>query len=387
MQLMSINAIYVSYFNLTAPVIIVAFGSMLVVCWSYLRDQKALLWIAAGYILPAFALGAQSLMDDEELARWAVFCAPLYIGGAWCVGHGIALRYNTRAHPRIAFAVGLLGTALSFYYSRVDDVIWLRVAILNCSIMLVQILPLPSVFRSPRVADAWDKTLLWCFVLFSVTISGRIVMMLLSDPSSGIEQLTHSIYWRILLTSTLIFSLWFICVLLAATISTIVQNLKYDRDHDPLTGLLNRRAFFEMASGALQQANNHPVTVLTFDIDHFKLVNDRFGHDAGDDVLKAVALKLKQSLINEHLCARFGGEEFVVLLNNTRLDQSEAIAEMIRCHFSSIANGTVTEKITASFGAAQIMHSDTLQEALKKADRALYSAKESGRDQIHLAAL
>jgi diguanylate cyclase (GGDEF)-like protein len=381
------NAIYVSYFNLLAPVITLAFGGLLVVCWAYLRDQKALLWIAGGYILPALALGAQSLMDDGELARWAVFCAPFYIGGAWCVGHGIALRYETRAHPRIALAIGAIATALSFYYSNIDNNLSLRTAILNGAILMVQILPLPSVFRSPRVTDAWDKTLLWSFVLFSLIIFGRIVVILLSEPSSDIEQLTHSTYWRFLLTSTLFFSLWFICVLLAATISTIVQNLKYDRDHDPLTGLLNRRAFFEMAEHALKQQNNHPATVLTIDIDHFKSINDRFGHNAGDDVLKAVALKLKISLTNGHLCARFGGEEFVVLLKNTRVDQSEAIAGMIRGHFSSIANGNGTGKITASFGAAQIMHGVTLQEALKRADHALYCAKESGRDQIHMVAL
>jgi diguanylate cyclase (GGDEF)-like protein len=380
------ETIYVSYFNLVAPLITLTFGGLLVVCWAYLRDQTALLWIAAGYMLPALALSAQSLMDDGELAQWAVFCAPFYIGGAWCVGHGIALRYNTRGHPQIAVAIMLIGTALSFYYSRIDDNLWLRTSILNSCILLVQILPLPAVFKSPRVADAWDKTLLWSFVLFSVLISARILVLLLADQSD-IAQLTHSTYWRFLLTSTLMFSLWFICVLLAATISTIVQNLKYDRDHDPLTGLLNRRAFFEMADLALQQPTNHPATVLTFDIDHFKLVNDRFGHEAGDDVLKAVALKLKMSLTNEHLSARFGGEEFVVLLKNTRLEQSEAISDMIRCHFSSIANGNGTEKITASFGAAQITHSMTLQEALKRADNALYTAKKSGRDQIQMAAL
>jgi diguanylate cyclase (GGDEF)-like protein len=381
------ETIYVSYFNLVAPLITLTFGGLLVVCWAYLRDQTALLWIAAGYILPALALSAQSLMDDGELAQWAVFCAPFYIGGAWCVGHGIALRYGTRAHPRIALAIGAIATALSYYYSHVDNNLSLRTAVLNGAILMVQILPLPSVFKSSRVADAWDRALLWCFVLFSLIISARFLMILSFESSSDIAQLTHSPYWRLLLTSTLMFSLVFICALLAATISTTVRALKNDRDHDPLTGLKNRRAFFEMAELELKQQTNHPATVLTIDIDHFKSINDQFGHNAGDDVLKAVASKLKMSLTNNHLCARFGGEEFVVLLKNTRVDQSQAIADMIRCHFSFVSAAEGAGNVTASFGAAQIMEGVNLQEALKRADRALYTAKASGRDQIQIAAL
>src|SRR5690606_4543472 len=115
-------------------------GCILLIGWTLLRDEKALLWIALGYILSAAGMTMQSVMTNEDLARWTIVSAPLYIGGAWCVAQGIAKRYNTNAYPAVALVVGIVGLSIIAYYSRIEHNLWVRTLTLNICILLVQVL-------------------------------------------------------------------------------------------------------------------------------------------------------------------------------------------------------------------------------------------------------
>lgn len=382
---MTMYASYVSYFNLIMPVTTLLLGVLLIASWAVLRTRDELLWIAAGYIMPAFVLAAQSGMSNEDLAFWSVFTAPLFIGGAWCIGNGIARRYNTRSHPLIALVIGVIATSLLFYFSRIDHNLWLRVLILNSAILLAQTLALPSALRSPKITSIWDRLLLWSFVLFSFLIFCRIIVIMSSDPMTNTALLTQSPYWRFLLTSSLFFSLWFVIILLGTTLSSILHNLTYDRDHDPLTGLYNRRAFFEQTQKHLARSRRGPCCILALDIDHFKTVNDTYGHDIGDAVLKHVAKILDRHTGGQHILSRFGGEEFILLLRDCQIVQAKALAQEIQQHLRELDFKNGPTSITASFGLAAVEDMAGLAEALKQADRALYVAKSNGRDQIRLA--
>jgi len=117
------------------------------------------------------------------------------------------------------------------------------------------------------------------------------------------------------------------------------------------------------------------------DIDHFKVVNDTYGHATGDEVLSSFAKLLVKSCRREDTAARFGGEEFVLLLPNTRLDRGVEIAERIRQNMDQIGmEGGTT--LTACFGVAECRIDDTSETLIARADQALYSAKESGRDKV-----
>ena len=108
--------------------------------------------------------------------------------------------------------------------------------------------------------------------------------------------------------------------------------------HDPLTGLLNRRGFWEAAQAALQshRAEGQPLSIILFDIDLFKNVNDTFGHPAGDRMLQVIAIQALQALRQNDLLSRYGGEEFIALLPNTDLRQAQEVAERLRLQIAAL---------------------------------------------------
>lgn len=155
---------------------------------------------------------------------------------------------------------------------------------------------------------------------------------------------------------------------------------------DPLTCIYNRRGLFQLGEFEFLRARriNRPFSVLMFDIDHFKQVNDRFGHAAGDQVLyQAAQLCLNNSRATD-LVGRYGGEEFVILLTETNLQATSAIAERLRqgimdARFHTNAGNI---NITVSIGVCEANPKDTLTKLIEKADAALYKAKNSGRNRV-----
>ncbi len=159
---------------------------------------------------------------------------------------------------------------------------------------------------------------------------------------------------------------------------------------DALTGMPNRRCFFEQAERnlSLSRRYHHPLSVLTLDVDHFKRINDRHGHAIGDMALQAIAEALPVALRETDVAGRIGGEEFAVLLPETGEQQAQEIAERLRQSIANIGISTGGEAVplTASFGLAVLEEEEHFSELLARADQALYQAKEQGRNQVVCAA-
>jgi diguanylate cyclase (GGDEF)-like protein len=151
---------------------------------------------------------------------------------------------------------------------------------------------------------------------------------------------------------------------------------------DGLTGLKNHRAFQEALHSAAQMAERlqQPMSLVMFDIDHFKQFNDRFGHPAGDELLRQVAQVLRESARAYDVAARYGGEEFALLLPNTTLEQAVQVAERLRQQIRAIENRHAP--VSASFGVATYRHGTPPATLVYEADAALYRAKRNGRDQV-----
>jgi len=157
---------------------------------------------------------------------------------------------------------------------------------------------------------------------------------------------------------------------------------------DPLSGMFNRRGFAEACSRVIEREANagRPVTVMIFDIDHFKGINDRFGHPAGDEILKLFSTVVVNNLRISDLSGRIGGEEFAALLP-CALDEGVLVAERVREAFE--ASGIVCEEgpvdTTVSSGVAGGPAGTELEVLLAAADTALYQAKRSGRNRVEAA--
>ena len=156
---------------------------------------------------------------------------------------------------------------------------------------------------------------------------------------------------------------------------------------DALTGLLNRRAFLESTTREVARAKryNNDLSVVLLDVDHFKQINDKRGHAAGDMVLSAVGKLLNSSLRTCDIVARWGGEEFVLLLPSTSLDHAAEVGERVR---AELAGATIKDgngdavPVTASFGVASYSGAETLEQMIDRADRAMYLAKSGGRNRV-----
>jgi len=169
-------------------------------------------------------------------------------------------------------------------------------------------------------------------------------------------------------------------------LKAVHAQLSYQHNHllhlakyDALTGLLNRRSMLEHIETELARANRQPtpVSLLLFDLDRFKSINDSFGHNTGDDALKAFARTLKTIARETDYCGRWGGEEFIVVCPNTPLESACVLAERFQTELSK-ATDTELPAITCSIGISQHHQHGTFEQWLDKADKALYRAKMRG---------
>lgn len=157
---------------------------------------------------------------------------------------------------------------------------------------------------------------------------------------------------------------------------------------DPLTGLLNRREFHQLGEREVRQslAHRQPLTVILFDIDFFKGINDTYGHATGDAALVHIGQVVRQSLREGELIGRYGGDEFVILLPGSSCDRARQIAERLRANLArqTLATAKGNVPLTLSMGIAELVEIATLSfdDLLVHADQALYAAKNSGRDRV-----
>jgi diguanylate cyclase (GGDEF)-like protein len=173
----------------------------------------------------------------------------------------------------------------------------------------------------------------------------------------------------------------------ALRMATLVEESRFMATTDALTGLMNRRAFMEWAVRDVRRSQRYrdPFSVIIIDVDHFKQINDKRGHNTGDIVLANVGKLLAQSLRSCDVVARWGGEEFVIALPSTPLQGAVEVAERARLE---LENANILDPrrervpVTASFGVAQLSQDEVIEQLVDRADRAMYAAKSAGRNRV-----
>lgn len=163
------------------------------------------------------------------------------------------------------------------------------------------------------------------------------------------------------------------------------QELQRLANFDALTGIYNRRKFQELLENEIERAQRYhqPLSLVLLDIDHFKKINDEYGHSEGDRVLVSIAEILRNNLRQSDIYARWGGEEFIVLMSHTDLPTAQQVAEKLRQLLGAVNYGN-NQLVSASFGVSSLQADEQSGLLTKRADDALYDAKHSGRNCVRV---
>ncbi|MEQ8293488.1 MAG: GGDEF domain-containing protein [Roseovarius sp.] len=210
-----------------------------------------------------------------------------------------------------------------------------------------------------------------------VALAGNFVLHSLMYPRDLDGEL---LFAGSVITVSLALPISFFIGLRMRDIYRLTIRLEVARDHDPLTGALTRAAFHSRAAGLV----GAPATLIICDIDHFKAFNDRFGHLAGDAALRHVVEVLGANCRKGDLIARFGGEEFLMLLPGTTPEEGGRVAQRLceRLRVTPVPVDGTERPVTASFGVAEVRTANDLVTAIARADGALYAAKDEGRNRV-----
>jgi len=209
-------------------------------------------------------------------------------------------------------------------------------------------------------------------------------------PWSPTSQVFESVWHTVLSFEALLFTISIAFIFLAMAKERTEYRHRTAAMVDPLTGIANRRSFLHDAAELTKRnvSSSAPMAVLLMDLDHFKTINDRFGHAIGDRVLQVFAQSTQETIRSGDLFGRLGGEEFAAVLGNVKREEAVALAESIHRHFVEAAAYVDGYSVGATVSIGVVLSQDTtldMPELLAQADQALYYAKERGRNRVEVA--
>ena len=209
-------------------------------------------------------------------------------------------------------------------------------------------------------------------------------------PWSPTSAVFDSVWLTVLSFEALLFTIAIAFILLAMAKERTEYRHKTAAMVDPLTGIANRRSFLHDASELMKRhsSNSSPMAVLLMDLDHFKSINDRFGHAIGDRVLQVFAQSTKDTIRASDLFGRLGGEEFAAVLCNVNRDQAVTLVEKIHKDFVEASAYIDGYPVGSTVSIGMVLHQDSTLDVpalLAQADQALYHAKERGRNRVEVA--
>jgi len=238
--------------------------------------------------------------------------------------------------------------------------------------------------RDEPLMSRWPSVIV--LLAYAAVLLARVPATLLS-PAFAADSLLSGLSFALLAFGTLLFTVVMAFLQLNMTKERTELKHKINSLVDPLSGVANRRAFLDGAAALLsrQESDGEPLAVLLFDLDHFKQINDRFGHAVGDTVLQAFAATATRTLGADVLFARIGGEEFASCLPVGDLDEAFAIADRVRRNFAAAAARFGADELLPTVSGGVTLGCDpqaTVTDLLSIVDRALYRAKEHGRNRV-----
>ncbi len=360
-------------------------GIFLFVLWFQDRSVRALGYWASAYLIGGFAVALWIVSPDVLPAAGADLASALLFTCCGMIWSG-ARKFHGR-EASVGFAIA--GAVVWLVATRMPELMqWDNARIVISSLIITSYAVLTAIElrrerRKPKAGPAARARALMIPLLHGVIFLSPILTTTLFTSAAPIAANGFFPLFA-LLTLLYVVGTAFIVVVMAKEHSALVHRTAAMTDH--LTGLFNRRGFFEAAERlvASQRKSGQSVTIMMFDLDHFKSINDRFGHEIGDEALQAFAATASTNTRLHDIVGRLGGEEFAAILPGN-VDTALLVAERVRGAFETrgleiaghAMNATVSIGISESL--ADVANISTM---LARADRALYAAKANGRNRV-----
>ena len=356
-------------------------GAVFIVAHLWFKAPKYLLWMGLSCILPSVALAAQTLMTNVQLKLTAPWFALFYLGGAWAVAHGMLLKANSRLNRFVASFFMIAAMAFLLYFKYIDEQLWPRIVTINIAILCLEALALPKVYALLKRTDVLEKLLCLSYFLLVAYAVIRTLIVIVYLQNVQMITLATTKWWMMMIAVNILFSLWFAIVVSAVAVKERFSIINEQRLKDPLTQLYNRNGFLEKTGDLFKNLQHGEVYLVMCDIDHFKMINDTWGHTVGDKILCTIADICKCNIRQGDVVGRYGGEEFIILLQSSDEKSSLALVERLRKKIEDqlFINNI---RVTVSFGAARIDAESQFISALEIADKLLYKAKNAGRNKV-----
>lgn len=378
------NFVQEQIIGLLNPVLSLVYAAGFLLLWWRQRSLRASLAMAIAHCCVALAFLNAFLISGAYTFPSVLLPQAFFLGSSVLIGWAACERVGQdaplKAYAVVSlFAMGLIGMA-----AKTEHFISL-LYLINISHTLLFALTAQTLARAaPR--HFLDRALVWIMAVLAAQFVLRPALVVMLEPGLNPETFAQSAYFGMLIVTMALGSMLLSTLMIAAFMLDQFRSREAKTKTDSLTGLKIRRAFEESSVELLDNALDRkiPVSIIVADIDHFKQVNDIWGHQAGDLAIANFGKLVTRMTRSSDLAGRIGGEEFCILVWNCHLDAAERLAERIRLAFATMVHEGISEdvRLTASFGVAGWNEGEGYGKMFARADAALYSAKSGGRDRV-----
>lgn len=367
-------------FAFLLPMVLMLFGVAFLLVGRF-GNRAALCW-GAGYICAALGFLAPFLQAVAPVSVVAMTADAAFLSAFLFYGQGLVMHFDAPRLLAVRLSLAAVAYAGIAYAVLVAGSLRheLLIGDIACSLLLL----VATVSSWRRSGNRIERALFGAAIFVMLETTVRTIVFFIVAGALAMDAFVDSPYFYVMQITATVGALVMALTALASVALRIVEQHRKASEEDPLTGLLNRRGF-EQVIVEKRRAGKGEAAIIVADIDWFKSINDRYGHAAGDAVIREVAALLGTLSWPGAAVARFGGEEFIAYLPNCRLQDAHMLANTVRLALSErdfSATG-VDRAITASFGVAVTAAGDhTVHDAISRADRLLYLAKSSGRNRV-----
>lgn len=374
-----------SFFLVVNFLVAMSFSAVFVVVARSSRSRSAALWIAAGFGVASLSALCELLVAHTSLPKlWALSAFASVLFGIVMLNTGISQLYGQRLDRWLIASFSAASLVLAYSIYDLPRGTPAHAFLYQAPFAIVVLTSALMVLSSHRRTTV-DRFLGMLLLVTGMHFIAKAGLAVAVGSGSVAKDYIYTNYALVSQSSTAVLMVGIGLTLLATLILDILKEQRTESEIDLLSGVANRRGFDRRIRGLLERAPEANHAVVLCDMDHFKRINDTYGHAAGDLVIEGFGRRLRDCVPNNAIVGRIGGEEFAIFLPNTSPADALRLAEALRAETWNMAGLPDGLTVTASFGVSSVLSSDGLAEAFRQADMALYTAKNAGRNRVRIA--